>query len=249
MPSNPNSDICRGRSVPFLCLFPRLRYANAFQAAYQLYVQVCHPATTTWRFASTVAPLNDCPTYPNVIYVDDVILHAKMSNELRLMMELLNETLATLAHPSHSAWTTRHGLCCNPTRARSLPTSLQHCPPRQNCGSRPLPSVCCCSAACGFSCFWSPPLVLAGVALTPLQTTVHPAPALVCYGPGPSRSKEQQPVSAVEAGATVSTNVLLRDLNLVVERQDDRRVALHWDRGLAKKTAEKNTELQLNPKC
>ena len=54
-----------------------------------------------------------------------------------------------------------------------------------------------------FSCLWSPPFALAGVALIPLMgTTVHPAPALACCGPGPSRLKEQQPSPCLPRGGS-----------------------------------------------
>ena len=176
-------------------------------------------------------PLNDCPTYPNVMYVDDIILHAKMSNELLLMIHdgasqrNLSNTGASLTQrlddPSRALLQSQSGpFAANVLTA--LPTSpelrLDAAAFRVLLLRRlrlqlPLvPATCPCRRRLDALADHRASCPRSGL-LRPRAIPLERAAARVCR----------------EAGATVSTNVLLRDLNLVVERQDDRRVALDQD--------------------
>ena len=102
------------------------------------------------------------------------------------------------------------GRCGSPSQARVLPNSLQHCPPRQN----------------SFRV-----LLLRHLRLQlPLVPATCPCrrrlDALGDHRASCPRSGLLRPraIPLREVGATVSTNVLLRDPNLVVERQDDRSI-------------------------
>ena len=70
-----------------------------------------------------------------------------------------------------------------------------------------------------------PPAPVSVVALlTLLATTVQRAPGLVHSGVEAACSSVQQPACAARPGLELTTNTLVRDLNVAVSRFDDRRI-------------------------